>query len=235
MCGRFVRHSNVHELTRLVMGLKPPAGEEPKPRYNIAPTQTGLVAREHPETNQRELVALKWGLVPHWSKDAKIGSKLINARSETAATKPSFRDGMKYRRCLVAADGWYEWQVTPAGKVPTLIQRIGAGGEIVPFFFAGLWSSWRPKDQPDAEWLETFTILTREAAPELQNIHDRMPVVLPESAYSAWMDRATVKVVPVRRRCFLRRSWMASTTTRCLHWSTARRTTALNVWPRRTE
>jgi putative SOS response-associated peptidase YedK len=165
---------------------------EAKPRYNLAPSQTGLVAREHPETGQRELVALKWGLVPHWAADTKVGYKMINARSETAASKPAFRDGMKYRRCLVAADGWYEWQVTPAGKVPTFIQRVGDGGEVVPVFFAGLWASWRPKDQPDADWLETFTILTREASPELQMVHDRMPVILPVSAYSAWLDRTMI-------------------------------------------
>ena len=94
------------------------------------------------------------------------------------------------RRCLVAADGWYEWQVTPDGKVPTFIQCVGPGGEIMPFFFAGLWSNWRPKDQPNAAWLETFTILTHEACPDLvQMAHDRMPVVLPESAYSDWLDR----------------------------------------------
>ncbi len=170
------------------LGVVPPTGL--RPRYNLAPRQQGLIAREHPETRQRELVPLKWGLVPHGSKDVKVGCKLINARSETAATKPSFRDSMKYRRCLVAADGWYELKVTPAVKVPTFIQRIGEGGEIVPFFFAGLWASWRDKEQPDNDWLETFTILSREAAPELQEIHDRMPVVLPESAYDAWLDRA---------------------------------------------
>ena len=121
MCGRFVRHTNVHEFTELVAGLTY-SGPDPKPRYNVAPSQQCLVAREHPDSDKRELVTLKWGLVPHWCKDAKVGYKLINTRSETAATKPSFRDGMRYRRCLVAADGWYEWKVTPAGKVPTLIQ-----------------------------------------------------------------------------------------------------------------
>ncbi len=186
MCGRFAMIRSPAEYAQAVGAMSWP---EAKPRYNLAPTQTGLIARDNPETNQRELVALKWGLVPHWSKDAKIGYKMINARSETAATKPSFRDGMKYRRCLVAADGWYEWQVTPSGKVPTFIQRIGDGGELVPFFFAGLWSSWRPKEEPDADWLETFTILTREASPELQVIHDRMPVILPDEAHTAWLDR----------------------------------------------
>ena len=84
-----------------------------------------------------EMLPLKWGLVPHWATDVKVGYKMINVRSETAATKPAFRDSMKSRRCLVATDERYEWQVTPGGKIPTFIQRVGAGGEIVPFFFAG--------------------------------------------------------------------------------------------------
>ena len=155
----------------------------------MAPSQNGLVAREHPESTQRELVALKWGWVPHWATDTKVGCKKINARSETAASKPAFRDNMKNRRCLVAAAGWYEWQVTPAGKGPTVIQRVGVGGEVMPVYFAGLWANWRPKDQPDADRLETFTILTREVCPELQVVHNRMPVVLPVNAYSAWLDR----------------------------------------------
>jgi putative SOS response-associated peptidase YedK len=117
---------------------------------------------------------------------------MINARSETAASNPAFREGMKYRRCLVAADGWFEWQVTAGGKVPTFIQRIGVGGEVMPFFFAGLWTSWWRKVQPDADWLETFTILTREASPELRGIHNRIPVALPMSSYSARLDRSLV-------------------------------------------
>ena len=191
MCGRFVRHTNVYELTRLVSGLTvpPQLTDADKPRYNLAPSQSAWVAREQAETRERELVPLKWGLVPHWAKDVKLGYKLINARSETAAEKPAFRDAMRYRRCLVAADGWYEWRVTAAGKVPTFIQHTVQGGEIVPFFFAGLWASWRDKAEPDGDWLETFTILTREASPELRAVHDRMPVVLPASAYETWIDR----------------------------------------------
>lgn len=147
MCGRFANYTTA-ELRAELLGVAAPVGL--RPRYNLAPSQQGLIAREHPETSQSELVPLKWGLVPHWSKDAKVGYKLINARSETAATKPSFRDGMKYRRCLVAADGWDEWKATAAGKVPTFIQRVGEGGEIVPFYFAGLWASWRDKERPDS-------------------------------------------------------------------------------------
>ena len=151
--------------------------------------QLALVAREHLDTRVRELVPLKWDLVPHWSKDTKSAAKTINARSETAAIKPSFRDSFKTRRCLVATDGWYEWKVTPAGKVPMFIHRVTPDGEVVPFFFAGLWASWRDKATPDAEPLETFTILTRDAAPELSEIHDRMSVILPQSAYITWLDR----------------------------------------------
>jgi putative SOS response-associated peptidase YedK len=117
---------------------------------------------------------------------------MINARSETVATKPTFRDSFKYRRCLVAADGWYEWKITPAGKVPTYIQRVTADGEIAPFFFAGLWASWRDKSLPDAEPLETFAILTRAASPELSAVCDRMPVVLPQDSYRSWLDRSLV-------------------------------------------
>ena len=115
---------------------------------------------------------------------------MINARSETVAEKPAFRDSFKYRRCLVAADGWYEWQVTPAGKVPMFIHRVTADGEIAPFFFAGLWASWRDKETPDIAPLETFTILTREASANLAPVHDRMPVIFPESSYNTWLDRA---------------------------------------------
>jgi putative SOS response-associated peptidase YedK len=187
MCGRFTRATEARAFTDLIPGLiySDPAVS---PRYNIAPTQQALIAREHPETRSRELVSLKWGLVPHWSKDAKGGAKMINARAETVASKPAFRDSFRYRRCLVAADGWYEWRVTAAGKTPIYIQRVTHDGEIAPFYFAGLWSSWRDKAVPDAVPLETFTILTREASPALTEVHDRMPVILPQEAFNAWLD-----------------------------------------------
>ena len=188
MCGRFVRATEAREFTDLIEGLTFSDIKLP-PRFNIAPTQQALVAREHPDTRVRELVPLRWGLVPHWSKDSKTGAKLINARSETAAIKPSFRDSYKARRCLVAADGWYEWRTTPTGKVPMFIHRVTADGEIVPFFFAGLWATWRDKTTADAAPLGTFTILTRDASAELSEVHDRMPVILPQSAYGAWLDR----------------------------------------------
>ena len=189
MCGRFTRATEAREFTDLIEGLTFSEIKLP-PRFNIAPTQLALVAREHPDTRVRQLVPLKSGLVPHWSTDMKIGAKMINSRSETVATKPSFRDSFKARRCLVTADGWNEWKVTPVGKVPMFIYRVTTDGEIVPFFFAGLWASWRDQAIPDAEPLETFTILTRDASPALAQVHDRMPVILPQSAYGAWLDRS---------------------------------------------
>ena len=149
MCGRFTRATEARQFTDLIEGLTF-SDIRLSPRFNIAPTQQALVAREHPDTRVRELVPLRWGLVPHWSKDSKTGAKLINARSETVATNPSFRDSFKARRCLVATDGWYEWRTTPAGKVPMYIRRVTPDGESVPFFFAGLWASWHDKVTPEA-------------------------------------------------------------------------------------
>ena len=187
MCGRFALYRDSKELAEHFNLEGTP---EARPRYNIAPSQKSLIVRAHPETGHRELAALRWGLVPHWAKDAKVGYSLINARSETAATKPAFRESMRHRRCLVATDGWYEWKVTPAGKVPTFIQKVNGSGELATCFFAGLWATWRDKEKPDGAWLETFTILTRDAASTLREIHDRMPVVLPEAEYAAWLDHS---------------------------------------------
>lgn len=134
------------------------------------------------------------GGVPQWSKNPRMGYKLVNAQSETATTMPSFLDGIRHRRCLVTADGWYAWRTTLAGKMPMFMQYVGNSGKIEPFFFAGLWDSWRSKDQPaphknsDAVCIETFTILTRAACPNLRFVHDRMPVILPSTAYDAWLD-----------------------------------------------
>ena len=180
--------------TDLISGL---TFSETKPRYNLAPSQVSLVVIEHPDTHAVEVVSMKWGLVPHWSKGTKGG--YVNAKSETAAVLPSFRDAFKYCRCLVATDGWHEWQVTPRGKVPIFIHRVTADGEIAPFFFAGLWASWRDKTVPDAAPLETFTVPTRDAAPTLAHIHPRMPVVLPQDAYRAWLDSKLTDSVAVSK------------------------------------
>jgi putative SOS response-associated peptidase YedK len=149
------------------------------PRYNIAPTQQAPVVRVGQDG--RELAMLRWGLVPFWAKDLAIGAKMINARSETAAEKPAFRNAIRQRRCLVLADGFYEWQQAVGGKQPFYF-RIDAGA---PFAMAGLWERWRT---PDGGTVETCTILTTQANPLLAPLHDRMPVILPPATYDLWLD-----------------------------------------------
>ena len=187
MCGRFTLHhteavlSDVFELTSGHAGAL-------SPRYNIAPTQPIAVVRSA-ETG-RTLTSLLWGLIPSWSKDQKIASRLINARSETVAEKPSFRSAFKHRRCLIPASGYYEWKkqtdaVEKSAKVPHYI----AGASDEPLAFAGLWEQWR---SPDGTELESCTILTTDANPFLTPIHHRMPVILQDPAQqSTWLDTTT--------------------------------------------
>ena len=177
MCGRFTLRTPAHVLIEH-FGLH---GELQLPlRYNIAPTQDVVVIRQA-ETG-RELATMRWGLVPAWADDPKIGNRMINARSEDAATKPSFRSAMQRRRCLVAADGFYEWQTVGKKKQPHYIRR--ADGQ--PFAFAGLWEAWRKVEPP----LESCTILTTAAAKSIQWLHDRMPVILSPADYDAWLNPA---------------------------------------------
>jgi putative SOS response-associated peptidase YedK len=154
-----------------------------RPRYNVAPGDDVLAVTTDREGAPRGEL-LRWGLVPYWTKDPKtLGLKLINARSETMLTNGAFRDA---RRCLVIADGFYEWEKRPGEpKQPWWITR--AGGE--PFAFAGLWSSWRPRE--GVEPLRTVAIVTTTASEQLAHVHDRMPVMLPQEAEDAWLDRDT--------------------------------------------
>jgi putative SOS response-associated peptidase YedK len=157
------------------VGSLPPLG----PRYNIAPTQqVGVVRQTAP--GQREFVFVRWGFVPHWAKDPSIGSRLINARSEDAAVKPTFRDSFRRRRCLVAADGFYEWKKNGKQKQPYLIHLP----DDRPFAFAGLWGGWG--DEPDR--IESCTILTTAANSQLRDLHERMPVILDPADYDRWLD-----------------------------------------------
>jgi len=159
-----------------------------QPRYNIAPTQEVAVIRPAANGGARELAMLRWGLVPHWAKDIAIGARLINARSETVADKPAFRDAFRKRRCLVPADGFYEWRSEGGRKQPF---RIGMKGGAL-FAFAGLWESWSPPDaQEDEPLLETVTIVTTAANDKLRPIHHRMPVILDAADYAAWLDTAS--------------------------------------------
>ncbi|MBI4540202.1 MAG: SOS response-associated peptidase [Gemmatimonadetes bacterium] len=151
-----------------------------KPRYNIAPTQEAPVLAA--KDGQRYIVGFRWGLIPYWARDPAIGNRMINARAETAARRPAFRRAFERRRCVVLADGFYEWTKESGGKWPMLV-RLKAGGL---FGIAGLWDRWRPPGggQP----FRTFTILTTDANDLLRPIHDRMPAVLPPEACDRWLD-----------------------------------------------
>lgn len=157
-----------------------------EPRYNIAPTQTIVGITDEGERQAR---AFRWGLIPFWAKDATIGSKMINARSETVAEKPSFRHALAKRRCLIPADGFYEWQKGPGGKTPTYVRF--RDGRL--FAFAGLWETWTP---PEGSAVATCTVLTTEPNELMAPIHNRMPVILEPADESTWLDPDTP---PARR------------------------------------
>ena len=152
------------------------------PRYNIAPTQEAAVVRQDRQQPKRLFSQMRWGLVPYWAKDASIGFKTINAMSETAAEKASFREAMRRRRCLVPADGFYEWQ--KIGRKEKQPYNIGMADDGL-FAFAGLWDRWQ---DPAGTPLNSFTILTTNANPFLAGIHDRMPVILKPEDYDMWLD-----------------------------------------------
>lgn len=177
MCGRYALHAHP-DVIALQFGL--PAAPQMKPRFNIAPTQESPVVRIDPG-HTREWAQLRWGLIPSWSKDPSIGARMINARAETVAQKPSFRNAFRRRRCLVPADGYYEWKVEGGRKQPYLLQFASGG----PFAMAGLWEQWR---SPEGELTETYAIVTTEAAGTARQIHERMPVILAQPDYEAWLS-----------------------------------------------
>jgi len=178
MCGRYTL-SKLEQILRQfpeITSLPP----EMAARFNIAPTQPiAAITNEHPD----RLEHLYWGLVPSWAKDVSIGNKMINARAETLAEKPSYRTALKRRRCLIPADGFYEWQKNPDGKTKTpMYIRMKSGA---PFAFAGLWEVWH---SPDGSELPSGTIITTRPNALMASIHDRMPVILPCDAYQKWLD-----------------------------------------------
>ncbi len=150
-------------------------------RYNIAPTQTVPVIRQDAREPVRRASLMRWGFVPNWAKDVTVGASMINARSETAAEKPVFKELLQRRRCLIPADAFYEWKKTGKSKQPYCFEMMQ--GE--PFAFAGLWDSWRT---PEGNALETCTILTTAPNQLLADVHDRMPVILPATSYDPWLD-----------------------------------------------
>jgi putative SOS response-associated peptidase YedK len=176
MCGRYTLHCSAAAVANR-FGVSPPS-LLPQ-RYNIAPSQRVLAIRQR-ANGKRELVPLSWGLVPFWADDPTIGNRLINARAETAATKPAFRRGFASRRCLIVADGFYEWQAEGRHKQPWYIQL--ASGQ--PFGFAGLWERWEKGGTP----IQSCTVLTCPANSLMQPIHNRMPVILPAEHEAAWLD-----------------------------------------------
>ena len=181
MCGRFTLRTSNKALTKAFDLLDADMGDVPelRPRYNIAPTQQVAAVRIR-ENGRRQLVLMKWGLIPSWADDPVIGNRMINARAETVATKPSFRSAFKSRRCLIVADGFYEWQKRGAAKQPYLI-GLDSGK---PFAFAGLWEHWHREDQT----IDSCTIITTSANELMEPLHDRMPVILPSSRYDQWLD-----------------------------------------------
>jgi len=174
MCGRYTLSDPGDLMETLEI-------EDPGPieaRYNIAPTQNVPVVRA--SDDGRELAHLRWGLIPFWADDPSIGNRMINARSETVAEKASFKHALKRRRCAIPADGFYEWKKMGGGKQPFHIHLPG----LEPFVFAGLWERWTKGDEP----VESCTIITADANDTIRDLHNRMPVILPEDALGLWLD-----------------------------------------------
>ena len=190
MCGRFARRST-QEVLADWFGVEMEDMPWFAPSYNIAPQSTQPVVRLSADTGKREFAPMRWGLVPYWAKDAKIGYSTINARAEEVASKPLYREALKRRRCLIPADAFYEWQKLSA-KARRPFAFGMANGE--PYAFAGLWERWRPKE---GEPLETFTILTTDPNEIAEKVHDRMPVILERSDYSRWMELGDPERLPV--------------------------------------
>jgi len=180
VCGRFAFYSPREAVARLFGVTDAPAIE---PRYNIAPTQFVTTVRE--AGGPRAVAMLHWGLVPFWAKERAIGARLINARAETLGEKPSFRHAFQRRRCLVLADGYYEWQRSGAVKQPYYISFDDGQ----PFGMAGLWERWR--DPASDETLESCCIVTTAPSPAVAHVHDRMPVIVPPARYAEWLDPGT--------------------------------------------
>ncbi len=181
MCGRFALYASKEQLERK---FQVPLPFPTAPRYNIAPTQPILLLRYDAERAQKEWAFCRWGLVPRWAEEPSIGSRMINARAETVAEKPAFRNAFRYRRCIIPANGFYEWQKRNGTKQPYFVRARNDE----PFGLAGLWEHWQGADGSE---LETCTIITTDANALIRPLHDRMAVILPEESYEEWLDPAT--------------------------------------------
>ena len=183
MCGRFTLTAEPGCVAETFAAEVSPALEGFGPRYNIAPTDEVPVVIAAPEG--RRAGPMRWGLVPHWAGSPRAGARMINARSETVATRSAYRESFLARRCLVPADGFYEWEARATGKQPYWIHRPGSA----LFAMAGIWALWR---DGAGDRLATFSILTREAPGTIRWLHDRVPVILPEECWTDWLARGTV-------------------------------------------
>ncbi|MCC6422021.1 MAG: SOS response-associated peptidase [Phycisphaerales bacterium] len=178
MCGRVVQFSPLQVIIELFGVIPTPGGLTVGPRYNLAPTQDILAIRQA-DDGTRQLLNLHWGLIPFWAKAPDMGGRMINARAETVAEKPAFREPFRRRRCLIPIDGFYEWQRLGTQKQPHYIHRRNDR----PFGLAGLWERWSKGDQT----IESCTILTTSPNDLMRPIHDRMPVILSQEDYAAWL------------------------------------------------
>ncbi len=185
MCGRY-RVSRRKQIIEEHFG-SAPWDDDWSPRYNIAPTQPVAVVRQHPREPVRQISTMRWGLIPSWAEDPSVGAQMINARSETAGTKPAFRDALKSRRCLIPADGFYEWKRDGKTKQPYCFEVDE--GEL--FAFAGLWDGWK---DANGNWIKTCSILTTIPNAVTSAVHDRMPVILDPDSYDLWLDPGMTNV-----------------------------------------
>jgi putative SOS response-associated peptidase YedK len=191
MCGRYANFLAEQDLIDAFEIASIADDARLAPRFNIGPTQTvqivrpARVAQGEPSLGDRELAAARWGLVPGWAKDMSIGVKMFNARIETIAEKPSFRTAFAQRRCIVPASGYYEWRTGPEGKQPFYIHPADGG----VLAFAGLFELWKDRSVPDAPWMVSCSVVTTAARGEMQDIHDRQPVMLTPDNWDVWLER----------------------------------------------
>jgi putative SOS response-associated peptidase YedK len=179
MCGRYTLHADAEQIIRRFLIGRGPGGLAP--RFNVAPTQEIGVIRFR--EGQREIVPMRWGLIPSWATDPAVGQRMINARAETLSGKPSFRNALRHRRCIIPADGFYEWRKDPGGRTPIYLRpRDGR-----TFALAGLWDTWI---SPGGEALDSFTIITTAANDLVATLHDRMPAILRPADETLWLDPA---------------------------------------------